>query len=81
LGENTQKVSVQELKLPKLEETKRLTVVNLWDSGVDRSSTSGENTLRESECAEVETPEALIIKVNHSRPIQKETRQKSVDSG
>jgi hypothetical protein len=43
-GENAQKVSVQELKLPKPEEPKRLTIVDLWETRIDRSLTSGENT-------------------------------------
>jgi hypothetical protein len=57
-SENAQKVSVQELKLPKPKEPKRFTVVDLWEIRIDRSLTSGENTLGEIECVGVETPEA-----------------------
>jgi hypothetical protein len=35
-----------------------LNAIDLWETCVDRSSTSGESTLGESECGEVETPEA-----------------------
>jgi hypothetical protein len=73
LGENAQKVSVQELKLPKPEESKRFTVIDLRETHIDRSSTSGENTPGESECAGVETLEAQIAEVNHSHQIQKDT--------
>jgi hypothetical protein len=66
-GKNAQKVSVQELKLSKPEELKRFTIIDLWETRVDRSLTSGENTPGGSECSGVETPEARIAEVNRSR--------------
>jgi hypothetical protein len=67
LGEKAQKVSVQELKLPKPEEPKRFTIVDLRETHVDRSLTLGENTLGDSRCAGVEPPKARIVEVNHIR--------------
>jgi hypothetical protein len=57
-GENAQKVSVQEFKLSKPEEPKRLTIVDMWETRIDRSSNSGENTPGETECVGVEIPKA-----------------------
>jgi hypothetical protein len=46
------------LKLPKPEGPKRTTVVDLWGTHVDRSSSSGKITLGEGEEFRIETPEA-----------------------
>jgi hypothetical protein len=59
---------VERLKLPKPKETKWFTNIDLWETPVNRSLTSGVNTLEENECGEVDTPEARRVEEDLSRP-------------